>query len=312
MQTFRRMFQVCTVMQCWVLRFVNASYRGPEHSRLTMTHSYAQLLVHLDATAHAQDRTKVARLIGEVQGSAITALYAVTPAVFQVPLMAETGPQALSLLREMDDERRAKVRAMLERSSGVGPRIMWAAAEGYGVIPEFARQALYADLLVLGQYDASDDECRDVPPDFVESVIAASGKPALVVPYTGVPTPPGDIIAIAWKPTRESARAVAAAVPLLQRARQVHVLSWGEAAESSSGLGLDAYLKLRRIEPMWHREGGPEPEPLGDILLSRASDLGCDLLVMGCYGHSRAREWVLGGTSRTVLRSMTLPVLMAH
>ena len=51
---------------------------------------------------------------------------------------------------------------------------------------------------------------------------------------------------------------------------------------------------------------------MGDLLLSRAFDLDADLLVMGCYGHSRAREWVLGGTSRTVLQSMTLPVLMAH
>jgi nucleotide-binding universal stress UspA family protein len=60
-----------------------------------------------------------------------------------------------------------------------------------------------------------------------------------------------------------------------------------------------------------HLEPG-EPEGLGEILLSRLSDLGADLLVMGCYGHSRAREWTLGGASRTILASMTVPVLMAH
>lgn len=74
---------------------------------------------------------------------------------------------------------------------------------------------------------------------------------------------------------------------------------------------MEGYLQLRGIEPTWHREGGGEPGILGELLLSRACDLGADLLVMGCYGHSRMREWVLGGTSRTVQQSMTLPALMA-
>jgi nucleotide-binding universal stress UspA family protein len=60
-----------------------------------------------------------------------------------------------------------------------------------------------------------------------------------------------------------------------------------------------------------HRRNGA-PESVGDALLSLAADTSADLLVMGCYGHTRAREWVLGGATRTVLKSMTLPVLMAH
>ena len=59
-------------------------------------------------------------------------------------------------------------------------------------------------------------------------------------------------------------------------------------------------------------EAGGAPAELGEFLLSRTADLSADLLVMGCYGHSRTREWVLGGTSRTLLAAMTLPVLMAH
>jgi nucleotide-binding universal stress UspA family protein len=70
-------------------------------------------------------------------------------------------------------------------------------------------------------------------------------------------------------------------------------------------------LRLRGIEANWHVRSG-EPKDLGDLLLSEAFDCQADLLVMGCYGHSRAREWVLGGVSRTILQSMTLPVLMAH
>ena len=91
-------------------------------------------------------------------------------------------------------------------------------------------------------------------------------------------------------------------------------MAWGSEEVEVKGdrLDLDSYLKLRGVEPVWHREGGTEPGFVGELLLSRAFDLDADLLVMGCYGHGRAREWVLGGTSRTVLRSMTLPVLMSH
>ena len=146
-------------------------------------------------------------------------------------------------------------------------------------------------------------------------MIAASGKPALILPYvdTAAKDASSQTVVIAWKPGREAARAVSAAMPLLQRARSVQILSWAGEEEAVIGerLDLSGYLRLHGVEAHWHRES-QEPEALGELLLSRAFELNADLLVMGCYGHSRAREWVLGGTSRTVLRTMTLPVLMAH
>jgi nucleotide-binding universal stress UspA family protein len=75
---------------------------------------------------------------------------------------------------------------------------------------------------------------------------------------------------------------------------------------------LEDYLRLHGVEaPIQRRAAVPSGEP-GEGLLSLAADAGADLLVMGCYGHSRTRELVLGGATRTVLQSMTLPVLMAH
>ncbi|HWI81180.1 universal stress protein [Ramlibacter sp.] len=280
-----------------------------------MKESLTQLLVHLDASPHASRRLEVARAIAQTHGAAVTALYAVTPALLVVPFAPEAGPSVAAALGEIDAERRARARAVFDRAPAVpGVHAAWAEVEDYPIVPAFVRQALYADLLVLGQYDPEDSESAGVPFDFPELVMAGSGKPALVLPYAGAMPSVGQTIVIAWKPTREAARAVSAAVPLLQRARRVHVVSWGEASEGVVGakLGLDDYLKLRGVEAVWHREGGPEPSALGDLLLSRAFDLDADLLVMGCYGHGRAREWVLGGTSRTILRSMTLPVLMAH
>lgn len=279
-----------------------------------MKESLTQLLVHLDSSPGAAQRLEVARRIAQSQGAAVTALYAVTPALLVVPFAPEAGASVAASLREIDDERRAGARAALDRSLATpGVHAAWAEVQDYPIVPAFARQALFADLLVLGQNDPSAPS-PGVPFDFPESVMAASGKPALVLPYEGLPPTVGETVVIAWKPTREAARAVSAAVPLLQRARRVHVLSWTSEEEAIGGarLDLDGYLKLRGIEPVWHREGDGEPDYLGELLLTRAFDLDADLLVMGCYGHGRAREWVLGGTSRTVLRSMTLPVLMAH
>jgi nucleotide-binding universal stress UspA family protein len=278
-----------------------------------MKESLAQVLVHLDASPAAAQRLEVARGIAQSHGAAVTALYAVTPALLVVPFAPEAGLSVATTLREIDDERRESARAALVRSvAEPGVHATWAEVQDYPIVPAFSRQALYADLLVLGQHDPSAPS-PGVPFDFAETVIAASGKPAIILPHAGVSAPVGETVVIAWKPTREAARAVRAAMPLLQRARRVHVLSWTDEEEDIGGarLDLDGYLKLRGIEPAWHFQA-MEPDAIGELLLTRAFDLRGDLLVMGCYGHSRAREWVLGGTTRTVLSSMTLPVLMAH
>ncbi len=279
-----------------------------------MKESLTQLLVHLDGSPRAARRLAVGRAIAQTHGAAVTALYAVTPALLVVPFAPEAGPSVADALGQIDEERRTQARGVFDRSVATpGVQAAWAEVQDYPIVPAFARQALFADLLVLGQHDPSDTEAAGVPFDFAETVMATSGKPALILPYADTGATLGQTIVVAWKPTREAARAVSAAVPLLQRARRVHVLAWGKEEEDVAGarLALDGYLKLRGVEATWHRED-QEPEFMGDLLLSRTFDLDADLLVMGCYGHSRAREWVLGGTSRTVLQSMTLPVLMAH
>jgi nucleotide-binding universal stress UspA family protein len=280
-----------------------------------MKQTITQMLVHLDATARSARRLEVACSIAKANAASVTALYAVTPAVLTLPYVPEAGPSVATALADIDEQRRATARAAFDKARvSLGVPLSWAEVGDAPVMAAFSRQALYADMLVLGQHDPSDPAAAGVPGDFPEYVIATSGKPALVLPYQATPTVVGQTVAVAWKPTRECARAVSAAVPLLQRARRVHILSWPTGEDDITGdrLGLERYLKQRGIEPIWHREGIGEPNLLGELLLSRAFDLDADLLVMGCYGHSRAREWVLGGTSRTVLRSMTLPVLMAH
>jgi nucleotide-binding universal stress UspA family protein len=277
-----------------------------------MKTSLTQLLVHLDPSPRAAQRLEVACKLGQRHNAAIAALYAVTPRFVELPFAPAIGGAVAADMRELDDAQRTRARALFDRAQASPSAPMsWAEVLGDPFIGAFAQQALYADLLVLGQHDSSDRAAAYVPADFAETVMAISGKPALIVPYAMVPPTLGETVVIAWKPTREAARAVAAAMPLLQAAHRVHVVSWVDEEAEIGGARLDlvGYLKRSGIEAIWHHQG-KGPERLGELLLSRAFDLQADLLVMGCYGHSRTREWILGGTSRTVLQSMTLPVLM--
>ena len=119
-------------------------------------------------------------------------------------------------------------------------------------------------------------------------------------------------VLIGWNATPQAARAVTAALPWLSSAHRVHVLEADDPAPHDPGkLDIAQYLQFHGIVLALHRHRASSADA-GDALLSFESEVGADLLVMGCYGHSRARELMLGGASRSVLKSMTLPVLMAH
>lgn len=272
--------------------------------------TYKQILVHLDSGRRIGVAVQCARRLAQEQGASLAALDVAQPVLGTLPAVADMGAATLASIAAFDAELRKQVRDAFDAAmAGVGPSAQFGQLAELPMAGAFARQALYADLLVLSQPDPG-GSAGEAPRDFNPSVLAASGKPAVILPALGPVPDRFDTIAIAWKPAREAALAVAGAMPLLERAAQVHVIAWG-AQEEPGPLGLDDYLKLHGVQARWHRRPD-EPANLGELLLSQVFDLGADLLVMGCYGHSRAREWVLGGASRTLLQSMTLPVLMAH
>jgi nucleotide-binding universal stress UspA family protein len=214
---------------------------------------------------------------------------------------------------EIDLDHRDHAKALFERSVAAGTAAStWHELSGEAPIPGFVQRALLSDLVVLGQRDPTDEAAFDVPADFVESVVVDSGRPALIVPYAGDVRAGADSVLVAWNATRESAHALTAALPFLARARRVHLVCSAENAVDArrSFTQLRHYLGLHHVGPV--QEHPAVGSDAGNGLLSLAADIGADLLVMGCYGHSRARELVLGGASRGVLQSMTLPVLMAH
>ena len=276
------------------------------------------ILLHLDDSPACAARLRAANAIAQSMDASVKALYAVLPAFMQYAIAYSAGAEVAPMMQTLELERRTRTRALFDATVGSGTakhleRIEWAECTGEPTA-SFAREALVADLLVLGQHVEPADAPAGVTSDFNESVLIASGKPALLIPAIYRAEPFGRVVLVAWKPTRVAARALSAALPFLQRAQQVHLVQWiepGVGVEDGAAPDVEASLRRHGFTAIMHRDVAKSSD-VGELLLSRAADLGADLLVMGCYGHSRAREWALGGASRSVLQSMTVPVLMSH
>ena len=169
------------------------------------------------------------------------------------------------------------------------------------------RQARTADLVIVGQRDP--DLTAGVGP---EEIIVASGRPVIVVPCATAQERVGDTVVIAWNGSREATRAVHDAQPLLALSRAVIVLSVDpDASEDGGGRGLAADLARRgvpaRAETVWSGK-----RTISETMLFRATELSADLIVMGAFRRSPLGELFFGGLTHTMLRDMTVPVLMAH
>ena len=280
--------------------------------------SYKDLLVALNSAADTHGRIELAADLAERFGAHLVGLYAVPGR--EMPRRGSYADLAVlaPVYREWRERSLAQADAMrvaFEHAAGLrGISSEWrGAAEGWEADP--ALHARYTDLAILGQRDPGNDEMALVRPG-PERVTLASGRPILVVPYAGRFEPVGRRVLVAWNAGREAARAVADAMPLLAAADIVTVL----AVDPQTGPdghgdvpGADIALHLARHGVNVRIERTLSAAvPVGELLLSRTADLGADLLVMGAYGHSRARELLLGGATRSILAAMTIPVLMSH
>ena len=212
---------------------------------------------------------------------------------------------------EMRAAARRGYEACLQRS---GHRKVEWRETGADALSAVALHARYADLVVIGQQNT--DLPSGVDQDFAHSLPVAAGRPVLVVPYAFERRPIGRQVLVAWNASREAARAVQDALPILERAGQVHVVSFDpeisdSAHDKEPGADIALYLARHGVKVTVSRHAVPDLE-IGPQLLSRAFDLSADLIVMGAWGHSRLREFFLGGVTRTLLESMTVPVLMSH
>jgi nucleotide-binding universal stress UspA family protein len=280
--------------------------------------SYKDLLVVLDSDAASRGRIALAAALAERFASHLVGLY---------PLPIPQAPRHLGYydpalldpffreLRAQAQEVSDKEREAFEHAASLrGLSAEWRVVDE-GPQSDPALHARYVDLTILGQLDPDRGDADLVRPR-PEHVTLASGRPILVVPYAGRFETVGRRVLIGWNATREATRAVNDAMPLLAAAEVVTVLTIDarEGPDAHGELpGADISLHLARHDVKAEVERTVSAGiPAGEVLLSRAADLGADLLVIGAYGHSRVRELLLGGATRSILQSMTVPVLMSH
>jgi nucleotide-binding universal stress UspA family protein len=175
----------------------------------------------------------------------------------------------------------------------------------------FSRLARYFDLAIIGQ---PKPEVSQVESLIAESTLFEAGRPVIMVPYVQKAPVKLDQVMVCWDGGASAARAVGDAMPLLKRARNIEiVIVASDRAKPTEidGADIGRHLARHGLKVAVERIPGGDVD-VGEALLSRAADFDADFMVMGGYGHSRLREFVLGGATRSILRSMTVPVLMSH
>ncbi|BDG75165.1 universal stress protein [Roseomonas fluvialis] len=275
------------------------------------------VLVHLDSTPQAATRLAVAADVARRHQAHLTGLFVVD---VSPPIMGAADAGSGAVLAGLIDAMRAdaieaagKVEATFHealRREGIAGE--WRAPEG-STAELVSLHARYADLVVLGQADAAGAPAGAA---VLAATIFDSGRPVLVIPYAGSFASVGQRVLIGWNAGREATRAVHDALPLLAQAASVTI----SAVNPRIGLGAhgeqpgaDIARHLARHGVTVTVEHTVAPEiGAADILLNRASELSADLLVVGAYGHSRLREFLLGGVTRSLLHQMTVPVLLSH
>ncbi len=279
--------------------------------------AYKDILVVADDTPECAERVNIA--LGLAARHEAHAIGLMVQEQFYIPRHAASNlpSSLLEEQREAEEKARARVRERFERQAAqAGVPHEWYTASGDPVsaVALFSR---HADLTVIGQ-ENPESAGFGTSKDLAEHVVLASGRPILVVPYVGSYPSAGERVMIAWDASREAARAVADALPLLRAARQVVTLSvnpdsGGGRARHGDLPGADIARHLARhgVRVEAQRLSAKEVS-IADMLLNRIADEGIDLLVMGAYGHTRVRELWLGGVTRRLMRNMTAPVLISH
>jgi len=278
--------------------------------------SYKSILVHVDQTAPAAERIRLAAAIAEDNQAHLigTAMTGVSHLVFEEGAFNQNDPAFDHHLRNL----RAYANKSLDdftnliketRVSSVERRLM-----DDDAVTGMTQQARYADLVVVGQFDPA---CGvpGVMADFPESVVMNSVRPVLIMPHTRRFSAAPKKIVVAWDASMTATRAIMNALPLLKRTSRTDIVIFNptvhpETHGEQPGADIALYLSRHGINVNVICRDTRVNE--GEALLSYCADETMDLIVMGGYGHTRFREMVLGGATREILLSMTVPVLMTH
>jgi nucleotide-binding universal stress UspA family protein len=229
-------------------------------------------------------------------------------------VMGGIPPQFIEAQRTESEKNARTATARFEQAAkraGVSAETRTISTSISGAADHLGRLGRRFDLVVVGQPERD----KGMPDEVVdEGVLFESGRPVIFVPYiqkTGLKL---DRVMVCWDGSRAATRAVADAMPLLHKAKQVEIVMVASKKgkdDEIPGADLGQHLARHGLKVDVKRITSPDIDVTSTIL-SYAADSSADMIVMGGYGHSRLREFVLGGATRGLLESMTVPVLMSH
>lgn len=279
--------------------------------------SYKTILVHLNDERRVGPLIDAARFLGDRDEAHVIGLYVMPIVSYGSP--THLGVSMIEAGRKSFREEAARIKAAFEGAmAGSALNTEWRLIEsrsGYRDCASLAiEQARTADLVIASQNDPEWEYSSML--EFPERLAVESGRPTLLIPTAGRFPKFASRVVVAWNGSREAARAVFDALPMLQHASAVQLLTIKRGASR----GDEKVIEAAEIAASLGRHGVKceiatsiaADIDIEDDLLSRAADYSADLIVMGCYGHSRLREFVLGGASRAIFRTMTAPILMSH
>ncbi len=281
-----------------------------------------RVLLPLTGTAAGEAALATALLVARKWDAHLTALHVRIDSRDVAPLAGEglSGAmieEMMSATEKESSDRSNAVRSMFDRFVAQHGVVVADAHPGAGATASFysvtgreedlvAQLARLADLTVVPHPEAGDEVSSS---DALHAVLFDSGRAVLIAPQTA-PTAIATRICIAWNGTAESAAAVQAAIPWMQRAKAVRILYADEYQRRGPGAPeMVSYLALHDIQAETALFK-PADRDVGRGLLAAARDFGADMLAMGAYSHSRLRQLILGGVTRHVLEYSTIPVMM--
>ena len=273
---------------------------------------FRNILVHVKPRESSSPHESAAVAVAKAHDARLTALATLRNVSMLKLLFRSGGATSTAQIEQSYKLAAAAERRFRALAEAAAVPHDWQVAEG-DAAEVLGLVARYHDLTIVEQTDLVADEIGfDVP----ETCVLSSGRPVLIVPYAGHFDHIGRSIVVAWNGSRQAAAALHGALPFIDRAEKVLVLQGRERVSYPSitrwpRLDLGAAIAARgvsvAVEPI-----GTDDADVGPAILAAAARHSADLVVMGAYGHSRLKEWVLGGSTRHVLLHMAVPVLMGH
>ncbi|MBE9556746.1 MAG: universal stress protein [Proteobacteria bacterium] len=269
------------------------------------------ILVYVDNSAQAPGTVAAACSLALRHDAHLTGLAVNQPPEIPGYVGVEIPQSAVEILKQQRQVALDKAREIFDdavRAAGLTGKSGWSVASGR-TLEALSLRSRYADLTVISQSGPEGPASGD---DLADDLIMVSGRPILVIPYIGAPAEIGKKVLIAWNASREAARAVSDAMPILESADSIEVFAVEPRGIGDiPGADIAKHLARHGLKAQASKTSGLDIE-VGDVLLNQVADSGADLVVMGAYGHSRMRELVLGGATRHILGHMTVPVLLSH